>query len=70
MPQAAIAFFGGPVKVAGLHVIRRQPKEYRVPAAPESATHFKAIGLIPGAHLYSHFHLLILPPLFPLLKDE
>lgn len=35
--------------------------------APEA--NMKAIGLVSGAHLYSHFYILLLPPLFPLLKD-
>lgn len=34
-----------------------------------SGTNFKAVGLVSGAHLYSHYYLLLLPPLFPLLKD-
>ena len=29
----------------------------------------KLIGLISAAHFFSHFYLLLLPPLFPLLKD-
>jgi len=28
------------------------------------------IGLVSGAHLFSHFYMLVLPPLFPLLKQE
>ena len=30
----------------------------------------KAIGLISGAHLYSHFYILLLPPLFPVLTGR
>ena len=29
----------------------------------------KLIGLVGVAHFYSHFYILLLPPLFPLLKD-
>ena len=36
--------------------------------APGGAN-IKAIGLVSGAHLYSHYYLLLLPPLFPLLKE-
>ncbi|MBT6273613.1 MAG: MFS transporter, partial [Chromatiales bacterium] len=35
-----------------------------------SSSNAKAIGLISGAHLYSHFYLLLLPPIFPLLQVE
>ena len=34
--------------------------------APRSG---KLIGLVSGAHFFSHFYLLLLPPLFPILKD-
>ena len=30
----------------------------------------RVIGLVTGAHFFSHFYQLALPPLFPLLKDE
>ena len=29
----------------------------------------KLIGLVSAAHFFSHFYLLLLPPLFPILKD-
>jgi FSR family fosmidomycin resistance protein-like MFS transporter len=35
----------------------------------DSRTNMKAIGLVSGAHLYSHYFLLLLPPLFPLLRE-
>lgn len=36
---------------------------------PATGANIKAIGLVSGAHLYSHFYILLLPPLFPLLRD-
>jgi MFS transporter, FSR family, fosmidomycin resistance protein len=30
----------------------------------------KVMGLIGTAHFFSHFYILVLPPLFPLLRDE
>ncbi|MBI4291209.1 MAG: MFS transporter [Betaproteobacteria bacterium] len=41
-------------------------------AAPLGSTpghESKVVGLICAAHFISHFHLLLLPPLFPLLRD-
>ena len=32
--------------------------------------HFKAVGLVSTGHFLSHFYMLLIPPLFPLLKDE
>ena len=30
----------------------------------------RVIGLVGSAHFFSHFFQLVLPPLFPILKDE
>mgnify|MGYP003350829055 FL=1 len=29
----------------------------------------KVVGLICAGHFFSHFHLLLLPPLFPVLRE-
>lgn len=31
---------------------------------------YRAVALISGAHLYSHLYILLLPPLFPLIKAD
>ena len=36
----------------------------------ERGGEFRAIGLVSGAHFVAHFHMLVLPPLFPFLKQH
>jgi MFS family permease len=36
----------------------------------EKGAEFRAIGLVSSAHFVSHFHTLVLPPLFPFLKQH
>ena len=38
--------------------------------APSARQDLKVISLIGTAHFFSHFYILVLPPLFPLLRDE
>jgi len=41
------------------------------PAAPASPrpTNVRAVALVSAGHFFSHFYMLLLPPLFPLLRD-
>jgi MFS transporter, FSR family, fosmidomycin resistance protein len=36
----------------------------------ERGGEFQAVGLVSSAHFVAHFHLLVLPPLFPFLKQH
>ena len=38
-------------------------------ALPSSNSNSRAVALVSGAHLYSHLYIMLLPPLFPVLKD-
>ena len=35
-----------------------------------SSDNFKVIGLVSTGHFVSHFYMLLIPPLFPLLRTE
>jgi MFS transporter, FSR family, fosmidomycin resistance protein len=37
---------------------------------PSARRELKVIGLVGTAHFFSHFYIIILPPLFPLLREE
>ena len=43
--------------------------ENRVTIGPVAAEDVKVIGLVSAAHFMSHFFQIVLPPIFPLLKD-
>jgi MFS transporter, FSR family, fosmidomycin resistance protein len=43
--------------------------ENRVTVGPVAAQDIKVIGLVSTAHFMSHFFQIVLPPIFPLLKD-
>jgi len=40
------------------------------PATESHASDARVISLVGGAHFFSHFYILVLPPLFPVLKAE
>jgi MFS family permease len=42
----------------------------RAPASPEPANDLKVVATIGVAHFYSHLFILLLPPLFPLIRDD
>src|SRR6267143_933768 len=43
--------------------------ESRVTIGPVAGQDVKVIGLVSSAHFMSHFYQIVLPPIFPLLKD-
>jgi len=43
--------------------------ENRVTIGPVEAQDVKVVGLVSAAHFMSHFFQIVLPPIFPLLKD-
>src|SRR5690606_40168336 len=38
--------------------------------APFPRAELKTVGLVSAAHAFSHFYMLVLPPLFPLLHTD
>jgi FSR family fosmidomycin resistance protein-like MFS transporter len=49
---------------------RGTARDNPVPAMPVQAGQWANVAMISAAHLISHFHMLVLPPLFPLLKQS
>ena len=43
--------------------------DHNAEATPIASKSNKLIALVSAAHFYSHFYVLLLPPLFPVLKD-
>ena len=43
--------------------------ENRITIGPIAASDIKVVGLVSAAHFMSHFFQIVLPPIFPLLKD-
>jgi MFS family permease len=48
----------------------KEPAKVQVKARLKSDSEFRTLGLISVAHWVSHFHLLVLPMLFPFLKAQ
>lgn len=40
------------------------------PAAASTTSEWRLLGVVATAHWVSHFHILVLPPLFPILKER
>jgi FSR family fosmidomycin resistance protein-like MFS transporter len=60
---------GWPMKGSGSKMVDSVANGASVPTASR-ASEVKTVLAISGAHLVSHFHVLVLPPLFPLLKER
>lgn len=46
------------------------PSPARTSAGSHGGANYRGVALISGAHLYSHLYILLLPPLFPLIKAD
>jgi MFS family permease len=42
----------------------------RATGRPTRGAELQAVGLVSAAHFVAHFHMLVLPPLFPFLRDH
>jgi MFS transporter, FSR family, fosmidomycin resistance protein len=63
------ASYAAPKKGSGSTMVDSVTSRAGVAAASPTGE-VRTVLAISGAHLVSHFHILVLPPLFPLLKDR
>src|SRR5271155_2269715 len=59
-----------PEAVSGLEKGSCMMKDAAAPARIERGGEFQAVGLVSTAHFVSHFHTMVLPPLFLFLKQR